>query len=1628
MSTTIDSKVVEMRFDNKQFERGVETSIDSIEKLNKSLDMKGATKGLENVDAAAKKINMSGLSNAVESVHAKFSAMEVVAVTALANITNSAVNAGKRIVSALTIDPIKAGFSEYETKINSIQTIMSNTASKGTTMEDVTRVIGELNTYADKTIYNFAEMTRNIGTFTAAGIGLEESASAIQGIANLAAASGSTSQQASTAMYQLSQAMAAGTVKLMDWNSVVNAGMGGEKFQEALKATAREHGIAVDDIIEANGSFRESLQEGWISADILSETLRKFTVEGAKDYVKSMVKSGKYTREQAEALLKEAQAMEDAATKVKTFTQLWDTLKESAQSGWSQSWEIIVGDFEEAKELLTGISDAIGGLIGASADARNEMLQGWKDLGGRTVLIEALWNAFDGLSNIFGTVKDAFRDIFPRMTAEQLYNITVGLKNFTENLKISEETAAKIKNTFKGVFAVFDIGIQAAKALVKAISPAFSGLFRSVKDFGGGILDASSNIGEFLANLSKTLKSTDFFTKKLDKLTQVCTVVGETIADIFNLDNILFSFNEGGGGIAGVFEVMLDSVISLVRGFFDILSVITGTNLANVRETVLVFLMDVRNKVTSFISDVFDGKIGQAISGFVNSVKEAFRSFGGVDTSEMDGLVDHVESKFEPLTAIGNFFRKVLDGIVAVTKKLIPVFAGLGSVFANAFNALGDMVSGAVGEGGLIGVAELINTVLSGGIIVAITKFVKSLTDIVDEAKGFAEGFSEILDGVRGTLEAYQQSLKADAILKISIALGILVVSLALLASIDGKKLAEALTAMSAMLAELLGSMKVLQGITGPAIKMSIGLIGLATAILILTHALDNLAGMDQDSILNGLLAVGSMAGILAGASKVMSTVKGPLVKAGVGMILISTALLILSEAVEKLGALKMKELEKGLIGVGVLCAELALFLKVADLDGVGALKGVGLMALAVAVNILAKAVGKFASMDSAGMLAGLAAVGVVLGELALFVNLTGNAKKVTSTAVGLTILGVAMLLFAAAVEDLGAMSWESLGKGLLSMATALGAVTLAMNAMPKGMMTKGAGLLGVATALIILSGALHIMSAMSWEGIARSLALLAGSMTVLAVALNVMKTALPGAAALTVAASALLLLAPALLIFSNMSLAEIGKSLLMIAGVFVILGGAAFILKPLVTTILALSASLAVLGVGVLAIGVGLLAFATALSILAVSGTAAGAAITLIVSSLVGLIPMVIEQVAKGLLIIVRTIIDAAPLVAQAVLAVVLAIVAILNEALPPLLDTIGVVLLTVLEFLMSYGPVIIETGLALLMALLQGIADNMFQITVTAVSIITEFINGIASQMDTIVQAGFNLIINFINGLANGIRNNADVLMNAVFNLMDAVIKAIGSFVVKAVGKGGELIGGLIKGFFGMLGKACSAIGSLVGDCVKAIGGWWDDFKEAAGNLISGFISGIWDGITGAVNAIGDFCSSIGDAVCDFFGINSPSRLFRQYATYMGEGMSEGLENSASDTQDSAYYMGEQTMTGFEEGVADSTEDLDVSAWLDELFAEEFNIEPIITPVLDLTGVEKEARTLDTMFSSDLASSVSTSIANSKALGNWESGELWEKAGRTVNFTQNNYSPKSLSRVEIYRQTKNQLAKLES
>lgn len=462
MSKQVDERVVEMRFDNKQFESATKESMSTLDKLKQKLQLKDAAKGLDNLEKAAKKVDLNPLGKSVDTVTAKFSAMQVAGATAIANLTNSAVNAGKNITKALTIEPVTTGFQEYETQIGSIQTILANTQKEGTNVERVNAALDELNTYADQTIYNFTEMTRNIGTFTAAGVKLDDSVSAIKGIANLAAVSGSTSQQASTAMYQLSQALAAGKVSLMDWNSVVNAGMGGQVFQDALIRTSENLKTGAKQAIATYGTFRESLtKSGWLTKEVLTETLGQLA--GAYSEADLLAKG--YSAEQAKEIVKLAETAKSAATDVKTFTQLWDTLKEAVQSGWGQTWRMIVGDFDEAKERMTKLSKLFGDIIEKSSNRRNSMLSGaldssWKQLNNKLknagIETETFQNKIKELAKTHnvnldemikqeGSFEKALRKAFSTGTLDKSILIDT-IKSFVGNIKESADAAKTASN------------------------------------------------------------------------------------------------------------------------------------------------------------------------------------------------------------------------------------------------------------------------------------------------------------------------------------------------------------------------------------------------------------------------------------------------------------------------------------------------------------------------------------------------------------------------------------------------------------------------------------------------------------------------------------------------------------------------------------------------------------------------------------------------------------------------------------------------------------------------------------------------------------------------------------------------------------------------------------------------------------------------------------------------------------------------------------------------------------------------------------------------------------------------------------------------------------------------------
>ena len=449
-STTIEKNIVQMEFDAKKFRDGVSESSDSLTKFKNQFDFKGAEDAFQNMEKVAN-IDFGGMEAALEGINSKLSIMGVAAGVIVAKITEAALSGAKKLADTLVLGAIGDGFGEYETQLNAVQTILANTSKAGVELEDVTGALDELNEYADLTIYNFTEMTKNIGTFTAAGVDLDTSVAAIKGIANLAAVSGSSAVQASTGMYQLSQAISSGTVRLMDWNSVQSAGMGGQVFKDALITTAKVHGASLSDMKAAEEDFRGSLTTGWLSSEILLETLSQLTGDLSDEQLKQMG----YTQEQIVEIQALAVVANDAATKVKTFTALKDTLGEALGSGWAVSFRWILGDFEQAKELWGGVAETLTTVIDESSDARNALLQGWSERGGRATAIQALMDVLEGGLAVIWHVKDAIQDVFEPLEVVDLLSITRKIGRMAEAFASSTTGMDNFKNVVRGIASIF---------------------------------------------------------------------------------------------------------------------------------------------------------------------------------------------------------------------------------------------------------------------------------------------------------------------------------------------------------------------------------------------------------------------------------------------------------------------------------------------------------------------------------------------------------------------------------------------------------------------------------------------------------------------------------------------------------------------------------------------------------------------------------------------------------------------------------------------------------------------------------------------------------------------------------------------------------------------------------------------------------------------------------------------------------------------------------------------------------------------------------------------------------------------------------------------------------------------
>lgn len=1007
-----------MKLENENFESNARQSLSTFQKLKnaftgvKGSNLDDAADGMSKLGKAVKGLGLDKVGSALDTVSSKFSTLGIIGTTALMNLTNRAINAGLALTKSLTIAPIMDGFREYETKMGSIQTILSNTAKDGTNLKQVNAVLEDLNTYADKTIYNFAEMTRNIGTFTAAGIKLEPAKQSIKGIANLAALSGSNSQQASTAMYQLSQAMAAGTVKLQDWNSVVNAGMGGKLFQDALKETARAHGIAVDDMIKKEGSFRESLQKGWITTEVLTETLQKFTGELSDAQLKQMG----YTDEQIKQIQKQAKMAVDAATKVRTFTQLMDTAKEAVGSGFAQAWQYLIGDFEKATDRLTRVSQGFEALTNSAMGPFLEKLEYLNKSG----YIDTMWDTFFDIASSIGkalsSIGSAFREIFPPSTGAQWAQIIVKFKDFATHLRPNKEGLQNLKDTFKGFFSVLKLGVNTLKTVGGFLLKLIPG------NLSGDILSLTAKFGRFLTKITDS-------GNKLSGLKSILDTVAKGFHKFYDAvtkaTKSFTGFEKGASVISKILEKIGNVFSRVFKGIKNVISKIDLSDIANASFVTTLFLLI--KKATGLIDDLKE-KFGGLFDNLGNIVGEdsIFAKLG--DT--LEAFQSQVKSKviMQIAIALGVFAASLL------------ILSGIDMAsLAKGLTALG------LGLGEMVLATRALSKINTGG------------------------GLKQALANI-------------PTMLAIASSLVLLAISLRVLNGMDTGKLAPAVIAMSAVMAELVVVSKLMSKIDLKGVKTG-PLIEIALSMLILVKTLEPLTGYNIPQLVKSISAMGAMMLELALFAKIASGTKlGP--GTALGVLGVATSLLIMTQAVEKIKGIDTKSLIKGLSTIAMLLGEIAIFSKVTS-GGSLLATGAGLTVMATGLSIMMIPLKTLAGMSLKELAKSLGGLAVVITEMAIASKLIGAQGLIAGASIAAIAAGIALLTPSLVI--LSAMSWEGIAKGLIAIAGAftvfgvagalLAPVAPAMLAVAVALGVLGAAMLAAGAGMSMAVGAMQVIA-----------------------------------------------------------------------------------------------------------------------------------------------------------------------------------------------------------------------------------------------------------------------------------------------------------------------------------------------------------------------------------------------------------------------------------------------------------------------------------------------------------------------------------------------------------------------
>lgn len=991
----------------------------------------------------------------------------------------------------------------------------------------------------------------------------------------------------------------------------------------------------------------------------------------------------------------------------------------------------------------------------------------------------------------------------------------------------------------------------------------------------------------------------------------------------------------------------------------------------------------------------FFGRIGgvlKTVIGWLRTfgtfIGNIFSSLANIDFSVAEKAVDRVTTRFRPLQIIMDAIASVWKAITGNMGSVWDMAWGIGSAISGAFSSLGSYLYDALINVDYNAVLDAINTGLLAGLVVIIKKFLGgfSLDDLTGGSLGLIDSMKEAFGGLTGALDQMQTTLKVGTLLLIAGAVALLTGSLIALSLIDSEDMAKGLLGITAMMGQLVAAMAMINGInvTGGAVRLAViagGMILLSVAINILASAVEKMSDLDWEELATGLVGVTGLIAALGVAAKLISGHAGGMIAAGIGLTLLAVAIRILVGAVEDFSDLDWEEIGKGLTGVAGLLTALGLFTRFGKVGNMGVLSGVGIILLATGIKMLVGAVGDFAKYNWQEITKGLASIAGLLGIISIFAATSGGGASLILTGVALVVIANALGTLAEVLGTMGGMGWEEIGKGLTALAGSLVIIAGAM-ALMSGAIFGAAALYVVAEALTSLAPALETMGGMGWDEIAKGLTVLAGSLVIIAGAMFLMTGALPGAAALLVVAAALTVLTPVLKELGEMSWQELLTGLAALAGVFVILGVAGLVLAPLVPVLLGLGAAIGLLGIGVALAGAGVMLFASALIALAAAGAVGAAGFVAFVGTILSVLPMILNAIKDVLVGVLNIIIEVTPLIGEAIKAIILTIIDVVVSLTPEVGRMFSVLLMEIVRIIKTHTADVLEALLILLDAMLAYLVESIPKMVDAGMQILAGFLQGIADNIEDVVNAAADIVVNFLDSIADRLPDVIESGVNLILSFIEGLTSAINDNSER-----------------------------------MSAAGW--DLAEA---IITGMINGLWDGVSRVGEAAKGVASSAWDSAMRFLQIRSPSRKFFDLGRWVDIGFADGMRAHTNVVESASENVGMSAINSMKKSIRGLSDILDA----------EMDLTPQITPVLDLSDVERSARRVGSLLASNVsidgayARAASTEAAyrrNAEALTE-EQAVVSET--KEIKFEQHNHSPKALSRTEIYRQTKNQLSLL--